>query len=306
MTMNKLFFQFFLRRIRVLKTIIVMLLNHNRNSYNFKLSDYYLHFLELNQGLFPAIVTSSLSNTSLLEIKVNKSKIYWPENESFKDLPWLYHEIFTPFKRNPSSYNHPEMRISEKDWIIDAGSAEGYFALFCMEMAKENTNLVIIEPLAIMQNSLTKTFEEYPSMKIKILKTAIGDMDGDLEFGADSNHLCDSKVISSELNKFSSGSIGNYERVSVKKIDTICVNERLIGKGLIKMDIEGFEMKALEGSIETLRKSKPALAIAVYHEYDNAKKCAEIIKKANPEYQIEFRGCYGYFLPPRPYILFAF
>jgi hypothetical protein len=93
------------------------------------------------------------------------------------------------------------------------------------------------------------------------------------------------------------------EKVAVTTLDTEFSGGDF---DLLKLDIEGFEMKALEGARETLKKFKPALAIAVYHDYDNANKCAEIIKNANAEYCIEFRGCYGYFKPARPYILFAY
>ena len=74
---------------------------------------------------------------------------------------------------------------------------------------------------------------------------------------------------------------------------------------LIKMDIEGAEMKALEGAKKTLATYQPQLAIAVYHDYENALKCREIILKANANYHVEFRGMYAYFTPPRPYLLFA-
>lgn len=72
------------------------------------------------------------------------------------------------------------------------------------------------------------------------------------------------------------------------------------------MDIEGFEMKALEGAKNILRTLKPLLAIAVYHKYDNANKFAEIIENVNPEYKIKLRSCYVYFKPSEPYILFAY
>ena len=72
------------------------------------------------------------------------------------------------------------------------------------------------------------------------------------------------------------------------------------------MDIEGYEMKALEGAKQTLANDKPQLAIAVYHDYENALQCRNIILEANPTYKIEFRGMYAWFKPPRPYLLFAY
>lgn len=283
-----------------------LLWSANRGQYNFSLIDIYLHFLELKQKLFSVRSEKAMSRAGLSEITINHAKIYWPEVVSQKDLPWLYHEIFTPFAKNPSSYDHPEMRIEGKDWIIDAGSAEGYFALFCIQRAKVSAKILILEPLQIMQESLRSTFSEYPSRQINIIKVAIGNNDSVVKFEADSNHLCDSKIAEQIDGNFDVDSSSPFELVQAKKIDTICAEEKLGGNGLIKMDIEGFEMKALEGARETLKKFKPALAIAVYHDYDNANKCAEIIKNANAEYCIEFRGCYGYFKPARPYILFAY
>jgi hypothetical protein len=64
-------------------------------------------------------------------------------------------------------------------------------------------------------------------------------------------------------------------------------------------------MNALRGASVVLKELKPKLAVAVYHNLNNANECAAIIMKANPAYKIEFRGMYGYFDPPRPYMLFA-
>jgi hypothetical protein len=66
------------------------------------------------------------------------------------------------------------------------------------------------------------------------------------------------------------------------------------------------EMLAMTGAVNLMRRFKPALTVAVYHDLDNAKKCAEIIKSANPKYKIKFRGFYGYFEPARPYMVFAY
>ena len=112
----------------------------------------------------------------------------------------------------------------------------------------------------------------------------------------------DALLQTAKLNNINSAYV---ELVTVTTIDKVIQGQNFFGNGLIKMDIEGFEMKALEGAKNTLRTLKPSLAIAVYHEYENANKCAEIIKNANPEYKIELRGCYGYFKPARPYMLFA-
>jgi FkbM family methyltransferase len=119
-------------------------------------------------------------------------------------------------------------------------------------------------------------------------------------FDQNPKHICDSKINVKNIKS------SYTELVTISTIDKILEKQNFFGKGMIKMDIEGFEMKALEGAKNTLKTLKPSLAIAVYHEYDNANRCAEIIQKANSEYKIELRGCYGYFKPARPYMLFAY
>jgi hypothetical protein len=121
----------------------------------------------------------------------------------------------------------------------------------------------------------------------------------------DAKHICDSKLIDPSATGRETGTGGVTASVPVATIDLLAAQHSLAEDGLIKMDVEGFEMAALKGAVRTLRDYKPALAIAVYHELGNARECAEIIRAANPRYQIEFRGYYGWFHPPRPYMLFA-
>lgn len=63
---------------------------------------------------------------------------------------------------------------------------------------------------------------------------------------------------------------------------------------MIKLDIAGCEIKALEVTKNKLRTFKLSLAIAVYHQFETANNHAEIIQNKNPEYKVELRGCYGY------------
>ncbi len=57
----------------------------------------------------------------------------------------------------------------------------------------------------------------------------------------------------------------------------------------IKMDVEGGEMKALEGSTNVLKKHKPKLNIAAYHRSEDIFTLPLIIKAINPEYKIYLR-----------------
>ncbi|MGC6415303.1 MAG: FkbM family methyltransferase [Bacteroidia bacterium] len=271
----------------------------NRGSiYNFDVVDAQLYLLEKKAKLNSAIIGDSFEDLSLIQIE--NRKIFWKTSIPSDDLPWLYHEIFDPFLENPSSYDHPKMKYEEASWIIDAGCCEGYFSLFAFEKNCK-CKVIAFEPMQEMQVALNNTFKkEKLKSRFFLIDKALGDANQTLEFQVDGNHICDSGVV---LNGNTKGST-SYLVESIK-LDTVMHNYSLLSNGIIKMDIEGEEMNALIGAEELLTKFKPRLAIAVYHNYENAIKCRDIILKFNPDYQVEFRGLYEYFSPPRPYLLFA-
>jgi FkbM family methyltransferase len=284
-------------RLKILIECLILIINKKYGKYKFQLNDIYLYYLEKTQPIFP-IKKKKFKN--LLKISIQNKTIFWPKSIDYVALPWLYNEVFIPFDKNPSSYNHPNMLIQKKNWIIDAGAAEGYFSIFAAEKTKYRATILAIEPLSIMRNSLLQTAKLNNIKYFKHLPFALSNKKRGGLFDQNPKHICDSKINVKNIKS------SYTELVTISTIDKILEKQNFFGKGMIKMDIEGFEMKALEGAKNTLKTLKPSLAIAVYHEYDNANRCAEIIQKANSEYKIELRGCYGYFKPARPYMLFAY
>lgn len=71
-----------------------------------------------------------------------------------------------------------------------------------------------------------------------------------------------------------------------EKIDEIVGNEQVT---FIKMDVEGSELKALEGAKETIRRNKPKLAISVYHKYEDIIDIPLEILSIMPEYNFYLR-----------------
>ncbi len=59
--------------------------------------------------------------------------------------------------------------------------------------------------------------------------------------------------------------------------------------GLIKLDIEGLEMKALEGAKQTIQKYKPVIVAAIYHRPQDFFELKSYIKNIHPEYRFMIR-----------------
>ncbi|MCQ5341413.1 MAG: FkbM family methyltransferase [Candidatus Methanomethylicia archaeon] len=75
------------------------------------------------------------------------------------------------------------------------------------------------------------------------------------------------------------------ERIELTTIDRF-VNDNSLDVGLIKIDIEGYELEAIKGAKNTIINKKPVLMISLYHNGD-AFEIPKLLKSWVPEY--EFR-----------------
>ena len=69
-------------------------------------------------------------------------------------------------------------------------------------------------------------------------------------------------------------------------IDDFVTRNKISKVDFIKMDIEGAEPIALEGAIETIKKHKPKLAIAIYHSMDDMVNIPNWINDLNLGYKL--------------------
>ncbi len=87
--------------------------------------------------------------------------------------------------------------------------------------------------------------------------------------------------------------MAKYDKVSTETIKTTSIDTVLktIPKpvGLIKLDIEGLEEKALEGARDTIIKHKPVIVAAIYHRPEDFFTLKDQIKKLNPHYKFMIR-----------------
>ena len=78
---------------------------------------------------------------------------------------------------------------------------------------------------------------------------------------------------------------GNVE-VHTDTLDNLIGNESV---GFIKMDIEGFEEKAIIGSQNIIRNQKPMLAVCMYHKREDFWRIPNILLELNKDYKFYLR-----------------
>ena len=82
---------------------------------------------------------------------------------------------------------------------------------------------------------------------------------------------------------------GGDVSIRADRIDALVDEIGLTSVGLIKMDVEGAELNALRGAVETIKRDKPNLAICVYHKTDDLITIPQFIKNLNADYKFYLR-----------------
>ena len=154
------------------------------------------------------------------------------------------------------------IRVQPGDIVIDAGSCWGevalYFAdhtgaegkVFCFEFAQDN--------LEILQQNIS--LNQHLADRIRVVSKALWDKSGEiLSYGA---HGPSTSLVRDTKRE-------RTLQVSTLSIDDFVKDEGIARVDFIKMDIEGAELRALQGAEKTIRAFKPRLAISLYHKKDD-------------------------------------
>jgi FkbM family methyltransferase len=207
----------------------------------------------------------------LVYYKGFKEPLYWPKEVSLRCLYGFSGEIFD--KNNWHYYEIPETTVNTDDIVLDCGAAEGIFTYVIMNRCKK---AYALEPLPVFIKSMQKTFAG--SDHVEIIQAAASDSEG---------------IAAIKNNELSTGQADidntDLKKVELKTIDSLFY-DRNLPLTFIKADLEGFELKMLDGCRETIAANLPRIAITTYHEADHAPKITEYLKQIAPDYNIKTKG----------------
>lgn len=157
--------------------------------------------------------------------------------------------------------------------FIDAGAYDGGTIRDFLQWTNGNYQQVIaLEPLRDMCKSIRQMCEREGMHDISVREIAAWNREEKLFF---TEELTGSRVESE-------GKIV----VNGMDIDSIVKADRVT---YIKMDIEGSELKALEGAKRTIQRNRPKLAISLYHKPEDIVELPSYILDLVPEYKFYIR-----------------
>jgi len=179
--------------------------------------------------------------------RVNRLK----QNIKFKYLPFrLYHRIRC-YKY--AKYRSPELNlisnlVKKNQNSIDIGANLGLFTFF---MSRASKHVFAFEPNPYPLENL----KDLVDSNVTILPIALGNNDGPVEIkiphhrkGWSSNGA---SLASKEIND------GKILHIQCRKLDSLNIENI----GLIKIDVEGFEIEVIRGAKDTILKNKPVMII---------------------------------------------
>lgn len=231
----------------------------------------------------------------ILSVKI-AGNIYRVPKGAFKpgELSWICQEATQPVDINPHSYENKSVALQPGDVVVDAGACAGFFTRFAL--AKGADKVFAFEPLPEIADALKETFrQECEHGAVIVVPVALTNSTGIAGFNVGNEFICEAHLTPE-----------GKHTVQTSTLDDFVCSEKIGRIDFIKMDVEGEEMNAVAGAIKTINRFRPRLAIAVYHQYENADLVRGIILANCPGYTVEFGGRFMFELPHRPYMVYAY
>lgn len=240
----------------------------------------------------------------MLKVEIDGRIIYWPDGADFERLADMYFEVYN--ENNNHYFDIAETKIKEGDFVIDCGACEGFFTLKALESGAKK--VYCIEPGESIVRCLNKTFEdEIQKGKVEVWPYLLGKENKVVRFYENPHDPTVCQIYEKYYDeKDVSPSEGHLKDIEMLTIDEFCKRHSVERVDFIKADVEGSEVDLVSGAIETIKKFRPKLAIAVYHKPNNANLIVEYIDSLALDYKIRVKGIVDFNGIPRPVMVHCF
>lgn len=203
---------------------------------------------------------------------------FWGTARDGRDLDWIVMEQI-----GWHIYDRAPARVRRGDIVFDVGAHLGSFSRFALDRGA--ARVVMFEPQPVNARCLERTFaEEIRDGRAVLVEAAVWDREGELSFATEGpgtmGHVDEEggggRAVTVRATTFDA----TIERLGLPRVD------------FLKMDIEGAERHALEGGRRMLARSRPRMAICIYHRPDDAAVIPRVVLDANPHYRQFTRGAF--------------
>ncbi len=242
---------------------------NNKDIRSFKSNPfYYVIFRIIRNFLVNDIIIQIYKFKVFGSIKKNFTSYFLLKKCEFGD----YHELNTINRL--SNY--------KKILLVDCGCNYGFYSFYTASISKKN-NVISIEASTHTSNEFLKNYKLNNFRNITFINKAVSDKDNEELHFNESENDWESSLTHDHFN------IKSVNKIKTIKIDTLLqaynLRDFLI---FIKLDIEGHEMNAIDGALNTIKNFSPIIIIEfskyIFADFKNINFLKNFLK--NYDYQI--------------------
>lgn len=192
-----------------------------------------------------------------------------------------------------------ELGIHKDDVVLDCGANVGVYTREALNAGAKT--IVAIEPEPDNVECLRRSFApEIASGRVILVPKGVWDKDDFLEMSANPDNMAAATFVLKQPGA------KPLVKVALLPIDKLVAELKLDRVDFIKMDIEGAEVKAVEGARQTIAKYHPRMALSVYHQPDHPVEVPKAVSAAYANYRTECGPCNTTGWAVRPDVIYFF
>ncbi len=178
------------------------------------------------------------------------------------------------FERPEEDVTVPLLRPG--DQVLDIGANIGYHALRWAQHVGPDGMVLAFEPAPPNYEALQANVALNPGLPVEVHRLALGDRSGILALSSDRPGITSGSYSAKNTNT------GGFE-VAQQTLDDWAANRDLSRLRLVKLDVEGWEAKVLDGGAATIRERRPHMMLEWNPGHDETDDLADRISRLETE-----------------------
>jgi FkbM family methyltransferase len=160
---------------------------------------------------------------------------------------------------------------------IDIGSNIGYYVLLESVMVGSDGKIIAIEPSPRAYKYLQKNISLNTLKNVEKCQFAVGDFDGTVDFRVSA--VSNTSAVVTKQEPFGNQPSDDLEpiiTVPVMQLDSFVRERQLQRLDFLRMDVEGYETRVINGSLSTLKQFRPMIMMEIHIDKTNPSQTLEI------------------------------
>ncbi|MBF0355153.1 MAG: FkbM family methyltransferase [Alphaproteobacteria bacterium] len=167
---------------------------------------------------------------------------------------WLYETAYDLYKARLEAGPVSRLKsfVKPGGWVIDVGAHIGFFSLRFARWVSEGGRVIACEPDRDNRERLCRRLlRAHANQVVCVEDAAIGEADGRARFVLCPDHPGNHHLSSEGID------------VPLRCIDSLVSEQQCSAVNLIKIDVQGSELRVIKGAIGTLSRYRPALLVEI-------------------------------------------